>query len=256
MGEQAFMKSYTDYAHHSVSMVNLGTLTEKIREEHRQNNITKVLETGTFIGLGSTRTLAEAFGTEKNIPEIYTLEANWRNWRKAVKNLQQFSYVNPVWGMSVSREEAIEFVKKDEAIKNPDNFPDIFIDGGDNPMAFYLRELSGEFGNSRYKVLNYYYNFLKERDRVDHYKGEDLLRFFLNKFKNDHPMVVLDSSGAIGLLEFNIVKEVMGDKPFYLLLDDIRHLKHFRSYEELKSGNGFELIQVDEEAGWAFAKKV
>jgi hypothetical protein len=249
------MKSYSEYSEHSVSMVNIQNLTEVIRDENKKNKINYVIETGTYQGKGSTRMIAETFVHEVSPPEIITLEANWRNWKKAKKNLEMYNFVKPIWGLSVPKNEAIDFVKGDYAIHHQDEYPDIFIDGGSDPLSFYLKELNGEFGYTPYKLLNYYLKSFEKRDRKIHFSGEDQLRKYLSKYKKESPIIMLDSSGAIGLLEFNIVKEIMGDDTYYLLLDDIFHLKHFRSYEEIKQDPSFKILMVDKEGGWLFAKR-
>lgn len=247
------MRSFDEYSLHSVTMVNIDRLTDVIQEENKKNKINYVIESGTNVGTGSTRMLAETFLHEDHQPEIITLEANWRNWKKAKNNLKKYSFVKPVWGMSVSTEEAIQFVKEDYALLHQDEFPDIFIDGGEDPIGFYTKELSGEFGNSRFKTFNYIMKQFENRDKKINFGGEDLLRKYLLKYRNDFPLIALDSAGAIGWLEFNIVKETMGTDKYYLLLDDIHHLKHFRSYEEIKQSSEFEILMVDEEGGWVFA---
>ncbi|MBU1678325.1 MAG: hypothetical protein KKD86_05640 [Bacteroidetes bacterium] len=249
------MKPYEGYSYGSISMVNINNLINVIRDENKQNKIKYIIETGTYIGIGSTRALADIFINEENPPMIITIEANWRNWRKSKKNLQIYSFVKPIWGFSVLKSEAHEFILKDYALLNHDEFPDIFIDGGNDPLGFYLKELSGELGNSNYKILNFIIKYFENKDKNFNFSGEDLLRKYLLKYKYEIPLIALDSSGSIGLLEFNIVKEIMGVNQYYLLLDDINHLKHFRSYEEIKHNIGYKILMVDEQSGWVFVKK-
>ncbi len=249
------MKSYSEYSEHSVSMVNIDKLTSLIREENKKNPIQYVIETGTYQGTGSTRMIAETFAPEANPPEIITLEANWRNWRKARKNLKKYRFVNPQWGFSVPNQEALEFVRGDYALHHQEEFPDIYIDGGSDPLAFYLKELQGGFGYTPYKLLNRVLKYFEHRDQKTHFQGEDLLRKYLSKYRKQSPLIMLDSSGAIGFLEFNIVREVMGDQEYYLLLDDIFHLKHFRSYDEIQRDPSFKILMLDQEGGWLFAKR-
>ncbi len=249
------MKPYEEDSLHSVSMVNIDNLKEIIKNENKRNKMKYILETGTYIGLGSTRMLAECFSGESSTPEIITLEANWRNWKNAKKNLRKYKFVIPVWGLSVPKEEALQFVKNDYAIQHQDEFPDVYIDGAGDPLGFYLKELSGEFGTTRFNFINYFLKILENRDKTINYRGEDLLRIYLRKYKDETPLIVLDSSGAIGLLEFNIVQNIMGKSPYYLLLDDICHLKHFRSVAEIKQNPEFRILMSDEKAGWLMAKK-
>ena len=41
---------------------------------------------------------------------------------------------------------------------------------------------------------------------------------------------------------------------YLLLLDDINHIKHFRSYRHVKADPRFEVLGVDEREGWLLAK--
>jgi hypothetical protein len=249
------MRSYNEHEKHSVEMVNIKNLSEMLGEIHSKNRIDYVIESGTNKGTGSTKMLAEAFRVSTDPPRIKTIEANWRNWKKAAKNLKQYPFVEAIWGFSVPGSEAIDFVKNDDALLHHEKYPDIFIDGNENPMQFYLNELSGKFGSSRFKLLNLVLDFFESIDRKTKFAGEDLLRKYLAEHKDSKPMIVLDSSGAIGFLEFSIVKEAMDKSPFYLLIDDIFHLKHFRSYEHIKNDPAYKILMLDEDGGWVFAEK-
>lgn len=250
------MKPYNEYSKHSVTMVNIDKLTKLLKDENKKNKFRYVIETGTNVGIGSTRMIAETFVKEDHLPEVITIEANWLNWKKAKKNLIKYNFVKPIWGFSVCHSEAIRFVKSDYALQHQNEFPDVYIDGGSDPIVFYLRELSGEFGNTPFKILNYFLKYFENKDRKINFSGEDLLRQYLLKYRKELPIIILDSSGAIGYLEFNIVKETMGNNEYYLLLDDIYHLKHFRSYEEIKQNPSYKILMIDEEGGWIFAKKI
>jgi len=46
----------------------------------------------------------------------------------------------------------------------------------------------------------------------------------------------------VGWLEFNLMISVMGDRRYYVLLDDVQHVKHFRSLEHMKTSPDFCLI--------------
>jgi hypothetical protein len=49
----------------------------------------------------------------------------------------------------------------------------------------------------------------------------------------------------------------MRNKSYYLVLDDIHHLKHFRSKEYIENHpEEFNLISMDIEAGWLIAKSL
>ncbi len=75
-----------------------------------------------------------------------TLEVNFNNWCIAHGNLGKFPFVDCRWGCSVDRNEAIALIRKDEAIRNHQNYPDIFIDDTEDPVGFYSNELHGVLG--------------------------------------------------------------------------------------------------------------
>jgi len=250
------MEQYTNKKTSSASMENISLLYDSLKKEILSGQIDTVIESGTFLGLGSTSTIAQVFSDLNRRPQFLTLEASWINWTKARKNLKKYQFVNPVWGKSVPRDEAIAFIQNDELLKNHKNYSNIYIDGGDDPTAFYLREISGEFGLSRFSFINKYYKKKEEKDRPEFFQGENLLRKYLLKFKHKNPLILLDSCGGIGFLEFNIVIGTMKDAPFYLILDDINHIKHFRSYEHIKNDPSFRIITLNTDAGWVFAQKI
>jgi hypothetical protein len=90
--------------------------------------------------------------------------------------------------------------------------------------------------------------------RLTRYQGEELQRRLLRRHQGDRPLIHLDSAGGIGYLEFKIVKEIMRGHVFWLLLDDIHHLKHFRSFSDIQSDPSFQIIAHDSINGWVLAK--
>jgi len=46
----------------------------------------------------------------------------------------------------------------------------------------------------------------------------------------------------------------MGNKSYYLVLDDVHHLKHFRSLIDIKKDKKFEILCENLEHGWVIAK--
>jgi len=152
-----------------------------------------MLESGTYIGLGSTAMLAAT-----RPKRLITIESDFSNYEQAVANLAQFPFVEPYWGLSVDRDMALEF------IAGNDYSGDFYVDS-ENPVEFYTREVS-----------------------VRCYK-ENLLTDLLLPLRDSNPLILLDSAGGIGFLEYSIVRQIMGNKPHTLILDDTHHVKHYRS---------------------------
>lgn len=223
-------------------------LRAMLREAVQAHDVNVALETGTYLGEGSSAMLADVL-TAQPSPRLVTIEADWHFWRQARTNLEPYGFVECLWGRSVPIDEAISFMEEDDALHRHDQYPDVFIDDLDDPLAFYTRECRGEFVRSADSQDPAYV-----RDRAVHYQGDDLLRRCLEELRDDRPLILLDSAGGIGWLEFQTTRLVMGDSPYLLLLDDVHHLKHFRSLQAVRDAPDFELLGLDESAGWALAR--
>jgi hypothetical protein len=57
-----------------------------------------------------------------------------------------------------------------------------------------------------------------------------MIKKYLSEMKNNNPLILLDSSGGVGYLEFKTTLDALNGKPFIIILDDIHHVKHHRSY--------------------------
>jgi hypothetical protein len=220
------MEPYANCPTHSISMTDSAELREalaRIRDE-----VEVIIETGTHQGLGSTRILAEVFG---GIP-IHTIESNRENHLVATRNLAKFPSVQCHLGSSVWLEDARDFMACDEALQNHEAIDGVYIDRVDlaaEIARWYLAEVGGSGVG-----------------------GQNLLVSLIAKFAGRRKLIVLDSAGGIGWLEFQIVmREMVGDR-FFLLLDDTHHLKHFRSLAYLKRNTGqFNILA--EGIGWCLA---
>ena len=246
------MKLYSAEPGANISIVTDAQLRNLLVELSKTGLITHILETGTYVGLGSTNFIAGIFAVQSPAPQMFvTIEANYFNWQKAKRNLKDFPFVVPLWGLSTSRQEALSFMSNDPALQNHYNFPDIFIDDIKDPFAFYSNEIRGHLGWGTRNPVKKLRQFL-DRDRF--YAGEDLLVHWLTRFRSYTPLIVLDSAGGVGYLEFNTVLKHMRGQPYFLLLDDIRHLKHFRSRRAIHNNDCFEVLGENPEAGWLLVK--
>lgn len=220
----------------------------------KHSNINVVIESGTFRGLGSTATMANAIlESGSKFPEFYTIEADEKIHKEAVENLRQYPFVTALCGLSVSYSEALQFIMHDQAIINHQIHPDIYIDDIHQPQLFYTKELQGKISKMLGEKTTWW---TKIKNRIPlkfkkSYRGkQNVLLNLLEQYKRDKPLILLDSAGGIGYLEFQKVRQVMGDNPYYLVLDDIHHLKHFRSYALIKEEDKFKITSVNEERGW------
>src|SRR5260370_33191430 len=246
------MKLYSAAPRASISMIEDGRMLHLLVEISKDSPITHILETGTHIGLGSTKFIAEIFRTQSPAPQLFvTIEASHHNWRRARENLKAFPFVTPLWGLSTSLQEALRFIGNDPALQNHFKYPNIFIDDVEDPINFYSNEIAGRLGGGARNPMERIRQFV---DRRRFYSGEDLLAKWLGAFRSYSPLVVLDSAGGVGYLEFNAVQRHMTGHPYFLLLDDICRLKHFRSYNYINANKQFAVIGESKEAGWLLAK--
>lgn len=182
-----------------------------------------VIETGTYLGLGTTASLIDAVKASKqwkkgNSVHIHTIEANYNNYMKAKQNLSEYEiWVHLYHGLSLDLGECLNFIENDDVLLNHENYPDIYFDSPD-PVQFYSDEVKGQlkaFGEGP--------------------QGKDGIMYSLaldNSKKN--PLFVLDSAGGMGFLEYQRVIGMMGENIFYIWLHDVDHLKHFRSVLHMK----------------------
>jgi len=216
-----------------------------------QNNITHIFESGTYNGTGSTTSLANAIEKSgKKITQFITVEINKKTYTDAVKNLARYPFVTPVWGLTVGFEQARKFIREDDVINNHQQYPDIFIDGIDNPAKFYLKEIDGHCADTTLtgKIKTLFTG--KSNVGVE----ENLFTKYLVPMAGNNPLILLDSAGGMGYLEFTLVLQIMKGHDFFIILDDIHHLKHFRSYAHIKEDNHFTMLDDSYGQGWAIAK--
>jgi hypothetical protein len=194
-----------------------------------------VVETGTYLGQGSTQAILSAFSP--NSPAVfYTLEVSRSFHEQARRNLSAYPFVECLWGSSLHRHKAIEFLEQDPFIKDLDPNLDIYVDFLPDPTAGYLREIRGGLG-----------------DESDQDAPQGLLAMLLENHRADRPLICLDSAGGLGWLEFQEMLRFQQGHPFLLFLDDINHVKHYRSKMHVEGSGDFRVIDSDQEDGWMVA---
>lgn len=216
-----------------------------------QNNITHIFESGTYNGTGSTTSLANAIEKSgKKVTQFITVEINRQTYADARRNLQRYPFITPVWGLTVGFEQARKFIREDEVINNHAQYPDIFIDGIDNPAKFYLKEIDGHCADKT--ILGKIKALFTGKSNIG--VEETLFNKYLVPMAGNTPLILLDSAGGMGYLEFILVLQIMHGKDFFIILDDIHHLKHFRSYARIKEDKHFTMLDDSYGQGWAIAK--
>ena len=236
------MKLFGAEAHASMDMAADPVLREELSALIRRYGIDVAIETGTFLGLGSTRFVAEAFLAVAPPKCFVTIEVNFANWCRAKANLRSYPFVDCRWGLSVPLDSGLDFLAHDDMLLNHRRYPDIYIDNIDNPVLAYSRELHGEALELERAPLAAAGSDLVFNGKDFLYDGEDLLARLLAAHADHKPLIVLDSAGGIGWLEFHIVMEQMRQKGFALLLDDTHHIKHYRSLQHIRGASAFRTI--------------
>jgi hypothetical protein len=181
---------------------------EEIKKVIAKYSIEQIIETGTNTGVGSTTILSNM-----NIPVI-TIECSVSNYNQARLNLFNKTNVTILNGFSLKKEEMINFIVNDKK----DHPANIMIDTLD-PVPFYLTEINFDV-------------------------PEDLLFPLINN--SSKQLIFLDSAGGIGYIEYLKVMSLQKDllKNKVLVLDDIYHVKHYRSVLDLEQ-KGHKVIKYD-----------
>lgn len=195
----------------------------------------KIIETGTYLGEGTTRIIAAALREARlEDTSFYSIECNPVHFFQAKENLSQrglLSYVRLLLGLSVPRNllPTVEDIHRETVEKVRER--DVFVDHDEDDRAnFYFRET----------------DFMLLPDA--------LLDICLAEFRGCPDIVLLDSAGHIGNMEFNhLIERLQGE--CYIILDDIRHIKHARSLEQIQGDDRFEVLTVsDEKFGFCIAR--
>ena len=96
-------------------------------------------------------------------------------------------------------------------------------------------------------------NSARDADEKDLEAPEGILAVLLERYKRDRPLICLDSAGGIGWLEFQEVLRLQEGHPFLLFLDDINHVKHYRSKLFVERTPEFTVFDSDWNEGWMVA---
>ena len=259
------MKLYSEAPQASMKMGDDPALAAALDAAIEAYGTRIAIETGTYEGTGSTPLIARSLQRAGDPITFVTFEVNFNSWLIACRNLQPFPFVDCLWGCSIDRQGALDFIKHDEALHNHHAYADIYIDDVEDPVGFYSSEVNGALGakyvdgGSRLKrlaararmALGAPPESVKMKPLL--WRGEGLLPAFLRLHRDNRPLVVLDSAGGCGLYEFKTMMETMRDASFLLLLDDTHHLKHFRSLDAVRNDPRFKLLGHSALHGWALA---
>ena len=185
----------------------------------------KIIETGTFLGTGTTTIIAGALKA-LGIPDavFYTIEVDPQNYARA-KGYFAANHMNvqALHGLSVPRSMLPDRDQIARKTITDVDYDGIFVDHKEEN-----------------RVQLYY-------DETDFPQVEDdLLYTCLERFDFKPDFVLLDSGGHTGNIEFNyLIDNLQGE--CYIALDDIYHVKHYRSFQQIQSDSRFEILTTSEE---------
>jgi glycosyltransferase involved in cell wall biosynthesis/ADP-heptose:LPS heptosyltransferase/SAM-dependent methyltransferase len=206
-----------------------------IRQLFKRYQPRRIIETGTYLGTGTTRVIAEtirALGLSG--ATFHSIEINPGHFARARANLRAAgleSFVRLERGLSVPRQLLPDVNQiEDSTVRQPE-FGGIFVDHREaNRAKLYFAET----------------NFSDCPD--------DLLGRVLGAFENQPDFVLLDSGGHMGFVEFQyLIGKLAG--PCLIGLDDIHHIKHHKSFQLMRRDPRFEvLVESKEKFGFCLAR--
>lgn len=194
----------------------------------------KIIETGTFLGRGTTTVLYNALKAHGQPFKLITIECNPEYETKAQQYFEENNMheILPLLGHSLPKhlipsQETIQTNLVDNAPKNPlihQDFPE-----HKRAIAYFTE--------------------------INHVVPDNQLTIAIEMFENSPDLILLDSAGHIGFEEFLLVLQVNIETPYYLILDDTYHVKHYKTLEFIKQDPRFTLlVDSKEKFGFCIAK--
>lgn len=180
---------------------------DKLTDFVREHNFKKIIETGTYLGQGTTRAILNGLTGSF---QFISIEADPEHFRVAKRNLRNIPGLHLINGLSVG--------KSDLPVSLSADFP--------------------EFVAVDHQPVNRLQLYLKE---VSHPVKDHALNMALAAFNFKPEFVLLDSAGYMGFVEFQyLISRVQG--AFYLALDDTDHVKHYDTMRVIEKDPRFEII--------------
>jgi hypothetical protein len=193
-----------------------GRMAECIKETIRTYKPKRIIETGTYCGMGSTTIITEILKEMDSDDSIFfSIEVNPDFHKQAVEHIEKEGlrdYVHLLHGLSLWRKQlpTVKQLKK------------ILPEG-------YVHSAETLFADTDFPGV-----------------ADGLLEYCLIKFDYKPDLILLDSGNHLGWLEFQQVINTVKGKCI-LILDDIHDLKHARSYGVVKSDPRFKIIHDGDE---------
>ncbi|MBF0406697.1 MAG: hypothetical protein HQM10_05045 [Candidatus Riflebacteria bacterium] len=179
-------------------------MAESIKKLFAENRFSRIIECGTFNGLGSTSRFCEQI-KDNPIP-FFSIEVNTFYYAMAHQNLRKAGLKNLVTlinGLSVPR----NLLPKKEEIDLSIAYSDFM--NAEDPKQPYL-------------------------DEVDFNVLDDVLgELYQTDYEQENELLFLDSAGHMGWIEFQYAIS-LARKNKTIILDDTNHIKHFKSMQHIR----------------------
>lgn len=205
-------------------MTSSGAFNKALETIVANNGLTKIIETGTYLGEGTTRAILNGLQSHGKPFKFFSIEVNPNNYRQAVMNIGKVDGVYLLNGLSISKNDLPKQIQ--------------FTDYPEWVVVDYQEAV---------RVKSY-------TTEVSYNVKDECLYDCLKAFDGEPELVVLDSAGHIGLLEFEeMMKYIRG--AFFLALDDINHVKHYRTVQKIKDDDRFKIVwETSDKFGSLIAK--
>lgn len=195
----------------------------------------RIIETGTYLGTGTTATIASALQqVGLNDAVFFSIEVNPVHYRRAAANLERYGQaVRLLHGLSLPRALLPTLDQIEQAYVRTVEADQVYIDHPPQDRAI---------------------RYHRETDFPD--LPDDLLGRCLDEFGGRPDFVLLDSAGHMGYAEFRYLIDRLRT-PCYIALDDTRHIKHHRSLLQVRGDPRFEVwVDSPEKFGFCIARFV
>ncbi len=217
----------------SMSVHGATRFEHELRELFRTLRPQTVIETGTFLGQGTTSIIWRAVHDLGLTTDITTIEVNPEHHRLACEHFKANAMnVRAELGLSIPRSK----------LPDMDAITEEFVIEADscNGRIYYDHDEASRatryFSETAFDV------------------PENLLEAALARCGYRPDFVLLDSAGHIGFAEFQHLLTLLKGS-CHLMLDDINHCKHARTMQEIRRDPRFKiLVESDEKFGFAIVR--
>lgn len=183
-----------------------------------------VIETGTYLGMGSTKLIAEALRDQKRGGHLISIEVNPNFFEHATRNLVGLP-LTLSRGLSIARTMLPSMTE----------------------ISGMCAELPAGIGVD-FAPHNRAETYFKECDY--NWLPDGLLETWIDSVNRRVDLLLLDSAGHLGFIEFRAALTSLRDECI-IAFKDVRHLKHYRSYDMVKADSRFEIVKEGAE-GYGF----